>query len=338
MAEHSITTEEIDALMQAVQAGHVGQAEKVRKEPHDRASRAGYAGRTVKPYDFSRPDRFSREQVRALELVAAGCARGMSTQLGTLLRAPVDVDVESVEETSYAEFLAMLAEPASLALLHLDPLPGRGLLHLDPAMAFAMIDRLLGGQGVSLPAPREFTDLEKSLVGRIVERVSQSLAQALSGIVALEPDLEMIIGGTLFSQVASPEDRIVAVCYRVTVSEKPGRCLLGIPTASLDSLLAKLSAQPWLSTDRPANGGAQRDNIRQTLDRTELDLTVDLGSAGVTVRDLLDLQTGDMVWLDSRVGDSLGVRVGPVVRFRGQPGQVGRRLGIRITDIEVGEE
>lgn len=325
MPEQVITTEEIDALMQAVQSGAVSGS----SEP---------GARQVKAYDFTRPNKFSREQVRALEMIHAGCARDLTTQFSALLRMPVEVEMAGIAETTAQDLAGDAAPNASIALLRLEPLPGRAALDMDPALVFALIDRLLGGPGMALPEARELTEIEKGLMRRAVEQVAHGLAGAWKPLIALQPELEKIVGSGLFSQSASPDERFVLVRFTARMGSVSGTMRLGIPIASLDPVLSRLSVQQWSVSENRSGGEAVSQAIRQSLEPAEVLVSGELGRAAMKVRDLLDLQIGDLVCLNRKAGADLDIRVGSLVRFQGQPGQVGRRFGLRITRALDGEE
>jgi flagellar motor switch protein FliM len=315
MAGNPISTEEMDALMEAVQSAEAGRASG--REPE------------VKLYDFIHPNKFSKEQLRALEMIYASCGRGLTTQLSALLRSHVDAELSAISETTYKEFFNAVREQAAIALLGIDPLVGRALLGIDPEISFAMVDRLLGGPGRVFGPVRELTEIERGLMGRVIERC---IGDAWNTVVNMRPELEMIIGSTLFSQVALPDDRIVLATFTLQFGTSTGNLQFGIPITALDPVLSKLNAQQWFAAGRRSKNETTTSAIRQSLDRTVIDLTVELGRTEVSMRDLLDLQVGDLIRLESKASEDLELLVGSQVKFRGQPGCVGRRLGFRITE------
>lgn len=319
MLDNVVTNEEIDALMEAVQSGQVSPP-----------ARSG-SGRQIKEYDFTRPDKFSKEQMRALEMIHSNLARNLSTHLSAMLRSQAEVEMESIVETSYMEFFDSIDHPATIALLSLEPLVGRALLEIGSGISFALLDRMLGGPGAVIGEPRELTEIEKGLMGRVVERVAKCVDDSWSTLAPIHAEMEMIIGSMLFGQIALPDDRLVLARYVVHLGKVSGYAHIGIPVTALDPVLSRLTAQQWFSGARHSKSDALTDSIRQSLDAAALQLAAELGHANITVQELLDLQVGDLVCLNRKAGADLDVRIGEQVRFRGQPGQVGRRLGLRIT-------
>ncbi|HEY3266005.1 MAG TPA: flagellar motor switch protein FliM [Armatimonadota bacterium] len=324
MADKTISDEEIDALISAVQTGQVGAPGDV-SEPK------------VKTYDFARPDKFSKEQIRALEMIYASSARSMSTQLSTLMRTATAVESTSIVETTYESFFETTAGSAAIALLTIEPLVGRALLEMDPDITFAFIDRLLGGPGSILAESRELTEIEKGLMGRVVDRLMRCIADAWGTLVTLTPRLDVILGSQLFSQVALPDDRMVLASFSVKTGAVSGSLHFGVPVTALDPILSKLTAQQWFSAGRQTSNQAFKESIEHSLDRTDLEMVLELGRANVSIRDLLELQIGDLVCLDHKAGAELNVMLGNHVKFHGQPGLVGRRLGLQITHVVTEE-
>lgn len=321
MPENPISSEEIEALMDAVQSGQVGAAGDEGEEAR------------VKTYDFARPDKFSKEQIRTLEMIYESCARGLATQLSAALRTHTEVDPGEIMESSYQDLFGSIEGPASIALMSISPLVGRGLLVVDAEICFALIDRMLGGPGTVVGEMRELTEIEKGLIGRIIERVSKCISDAWATLVVLKPELEMIVGSALFSQIAIPDDRMVVATFSVRFGNVAGKLHFGLPVTSLDPVLSKLSAQQWFSGGRQTTNEVFVDSIKHSLDAAALDIIVQLGRAEITIRDLMDLQVGDLLCLDHKAGEELDVLVGTEVKFRGQPGQVGRRRGVKLTRV-----
>jgi flagellar motor switch protein FliM len=327
MSDPTISPEEIDALMQAVQSGPADPLSDARTKGERRA------GKGIKSYDFANPDKFSKEQLRALEMLYANCARATATQLASLLRTPVEVECRSIAEASYRDFFDAMSEHTSVALVRIEPLVGRAMLEFDPGISLAMVDRLLGGPGRKLEVERELTEIEKGLMERVLERVMKSFVEAWSAVVPLKPELEMIVGSSLISQISMSEDRMILADFPIRFGTVSGRLQFGIPTTTLDPVLSKLNAQQWFASTAPARSVSDEEAIRQSLDRMNVELKVELGRAEVSMKDLLELQVGDLICLDRRAGSDMDLRVGTELKFRGQPGRVGRHLGFQVTQV-----
>ncbi len=298
------------------------------------AAKSPRAPKQIKQYDFERPEKFSKEQLRTLEMIYTSGARGLTTHLSTLLRTTVEVEFQSLYETSYGDFFNHTVHPAFVALLSISPLVGRAMMELDPELTFAIIDRLNGGAGRPIDARRDLTDIEKELIGQqVISRIARCLADAWGNVAPMKPELETIIGSTLFSQVALPEDRVMLAAFQLRFGGNDGRLCFGVPVTSFDPVLSKLSAQMWFTGGRDTHNEASTANIRSFLDRTDVTLVAELGRTELTVQDLLDLQEGDIICLHSRADQDITVRVDTLRKFQAKPGLLNGRLGVKITRI-----
>ena len=318
MPDTPISPEEVDTLIRAAPAGG------------DRT------GREIRPYDFVQPEKFSKEQIRVLEMIWTNAARGLSVDLTQRLRLSVEVKVHSLTETVSRELRDAVPPPIAVALVRMEPLPGHAFLEYDPESTFCLLDRMLGGPGNSAGGVRELTDIEKILVERVAEGAVTTIAEAWRTVVPLRPRVEVVTDGAFFSRFAM-EGRVLLTTFSLTFGTVTGYIKFGIPAIALDPVLPRLKSQEWSPSTAPANNETVVQSIRQSLDRTHLEASVELGGAEVSMRDLLGLQAGDVICLDRRAGADLDLRVGPEVKFRGQPGQIGRRMGFKITQVVEGE-
>lgn len=321
MSDPSLSTEDIDALIQAAQSNRID-------------SGAGSASvKAVKPYDFVRPEKFSKDQLRALETIHVGCAKGLSGQLTTLLRTPAVVEMTSVSEVASQDFLGSLSESDTLALFRLKPLEGRSYLTYDAGLTFALVDRRLGGPGAIPGEVRVLTDIEKALMVDVSEKILHALADAWKHVTPLTPEVDSLGNGGHTGLMSMAKESLIRVSFTVRFGTVMGDVRILIPLSSLEPILPKLKPQPWGAAPAFAADETVTQSLRHSLDRAQVEMAVELGSAEVTLRDILELQTGDVIMLNRRAGSDLDLRVGDDVKFRGQPGLVGRKLGFQITHV-----
>jgi flagellar motor switch protein FliM len=323
MSHPTISTEELDALMRAA-----------RTEPT--AGESARPAKAVKAYDFAHPDRLSKEQLRHLEMITANGARGMAAQLSEMLRTPAEVEAGPVGEAPGDAFLEGLSADSSVAMVRLEPQAGKAMLGFDPAFGLALLDRLLGGSGTAAGEARELTEIEKGLMGRVAEGLMGCYAEAWASVLPMKPAFDGIVGAEAMNPVTLAKEALLRTEIEVRFGPVTGRLHLGVPTAALDPALSKLHSSAFAVT---AAGGSEQDAgaIRSTLDRMSVELKVELGHAEVSMRDLLELQAGDLICLDRRAGSDMDLRVGTELKFRGRPGRVGRRLGFQVTHVVTEE-
>lgn len=291
------------------------------------------AHKIVKPYDFMRPDKFSKDQIRALEMVHENFARRLSSVLSAYLRTVLQLSLASIEQQIYEEFIEQLPQPVVLAVLSMDPLPGRALLELDSSTGFAIIDRLLGGLGKPPDTPRQMTDIETSLIDGVLGLALQTLAEVWAGIARFTPAVEDITFTPQFLQLAMGTDVVLTIRWEVRMGDFNGGLAICIPYAVLESVVARLSAQVMFTGQQRSVPPRVREALRGQVDRVRVPVVAIMGRTQVMVREMLHLQVGDVITLHAPARRPLEVTTGGLPKFRGRPGTVGRGLAIEIVEV-----
>lgn len=320
-----LTQEEIDALLQALSSGEIV-AEAVQKDDE----------RKVKAYDFRRPDKFSKEQIRTLNMIHENFARGISTMLSARLRAMVDARVASVEQMTYAEFTRSMPNPTNLSIFNLPPLEGSGALELNPNLTFSIIDRLLGGTGTAGIKNRPLTDIEQSIIEKIILASLDALKESWENVIAFEPELEKVETNPMFAQLVPPNDMVILITMVTKIGEVEGMINVCIPYMVLEPVINKLTAQFWFSSVGKTVTSKNADVLQKRLEKANIPLVVELGHTKISVRELLELQVRDVIKLDTGVNDELNVMVGSDTKFKGRPGLFGSRISVQITSVLPG--
>jgi len=290
-------------------------------------------GPAVKRYDFRRPDKFSKDQLRTLQIIHESFARGMATHLSAYIRTMVEGEVVSVSQTSYDEFIRSLANPTLLGVLSLTPLEGSALIEIPPDLSFVIIDRMLGGPGTVPPRFRELTEIEQTVMRRVLNRAVTAFGEAWESLVSMQPRLERLEVNPQFVQLVPPLEMVVVIVVRVTWPRMEGRINICIPHAALESVAPRLSAHYLFGSAHTPESGKHVEELQRRVASMTVPVTVTLGHAQVTVGELLELAPGDVVRLETRVSDDLPVRVGDRTKFRGRPGRLGSRLAVEITEV-----
>lgn len=319
---------EIDALLAALSSGSVS-VEHIKEEEEQKR---------VRVYDFKRPNRFSKEQIRTLYMLHDNFARLLSTFLVTQLRAPAQVSLMSVQEMTFDEFMRSVPNPTLMALTRITEFTGQIVVEMNPSLAFALIERLFGGKALASTALRPPTDIELAVLERILRRMLDVLDEAWSRVSPLKPELDRIEINPQFVQIISPSEMVALVSLKIRVDEAEGLLNLCFPYIILKPVVAKLSARHWFSTLEQGVASPGQGLLEQRLTRTQVPLVALLGRATITVRDLLNLQVGDVIELDVRASEAIKVLVGNRPKFLARPGQVGRHLGVQITARYKGDE
>ena len=236
-----LSQSEIDALLSAISSG--------KSLDNIDTKRVEVEHRKIKIYDFKRPDKFSKDQIRTLQMMHENFARVTTTSLSAQLRTLVGIHVASVDQLTYEEFIRSVSNPSTLAMVSMDPLKGSSILEIDPSITFTIIDRLFGGPGESPKnLNRELTDIELSVMEGIIVRILGNLREAWSQVIDLRPRLGSIETNPQFAQMVSPNDMVVLITLETKVADVEGMMNFCIPYITIEPILSKLSAQYWYAS------------------------------------------------------------------------------------------
>jgi flagellar motor switch protein FliM len=290
--------------------------------------------RAVRPYDFRRPDKFSKENLRALQTIHESFAREAGSALSSYLRTGIQVRLSSIEQIIYGEYLAQLANPTAVSIVSAEPLRGRLILEINLALAFALIDRLLGGKGQIVPRVREVTDIDLALLHALAKTILAPLSETWLQMTPVTMNLEDLAFNPQVVQVAFPSDVGILLLFELRMGDSASTISLFIPYTLLEPIIGKLSTQAWLLSARKDKGTSTGgDEVRRQLEKVDVPVTVSLGTTTVTVRELLGLQVGNVIKLDTSTGQELALLVGGQHKFWSRPGRVGRRIGVVVTRV-----
>jgi flagellar motor switch protein FliM len=318
-----LSQDEIDQLLTAISSGY---SEVDDFKPVNDT-------RKIKIYDFKRPDKFSKEQLRTVSNMHETFARLTTTSLSAQLRSLVHVHVASVDQLTYEEFIRSIPTPTTLAVVNMDPLKGNAVLEIDPTITFCMIDRLFGGRGVtSGNKNRDLTDIEQSVMEGIIVRILANMREAWTQVIDLRPRLGQIETNPQFAQIVPPSEMVVLITLETKVGDEEGMMNFCIPYLTIEPIISKLSSQFWFSSVRRSSTTQYLGTLKEKLSSVDMEVVASVGSINLSVRDVLSLTTGDVVRLsNTKVGDPLTLSVGNRKKFFCQPGVVGKKMAVQIT-------
>ncbi len=239
--------EEIDALLGAISKGEI-KTEEGNPPPKENP--------VLKVYDFRRPDKFSRDQIRTLQMMHQTFARLMTTKLSARMRSAAAVNVVSVDTLTYEEFLRSIPNPSVLGVIDMDPLPGASVLEIDPLLAYTLIDRMAGGNGEGLPPlTRELTDIEMILMEEVMADAVSFLNVSWENVIPLISRLGNIETNPNFAQIVPPNDMVLLVTMECSLGSSQGMMNLALPYITIESIVPRLSARFWFTSPDTAEGG-----------------------------------------------------------------------------------
>ncbi|HUW58435.1 MAG TPA: flagellar motor switch protein FliM [Planctomycetota bacterium] len=321
---------EVDALLKAVDTGEI---EIDSPRPGDRGEVQ------VQVYDFKRPERVSKDQLRTLGALHETFARNVAAQLSSAMRRAVETELSCVEQVTYSEFILSLPNPTCLILLSAKPLEGSMVLEVNPSIAYPVVDRLLGGTGEDTLIPdRPLTEIEDRIIVKILSPLLNLLKEMWSNIKTIDFAVTDVQSNPQLLQIAPPHDPVVVVSFQLTMGEAVGLMNLCIPYATIEPIMGKFSTHNWFAAARRPNQETNLTQITRSLADADLEVVADLAVTQITVRELLDLEVGDLIKTDVSVDAEATVYVEGKRKFKGRPGRNRRNKAVLITRaIEPGK-
>lgn len=286
-----------------------------------------------KLYNFRRPDKFSKDHLRGLQDIHREFSRQLALVLTSYLRMHLEVDVVSVDQLTYDEFMRSVPSPISIAIFELNPLPGQVLLGISFEVLSSIVDRMLGGVGTVEGKSRELTDVEESLVKKMIERTIQTLSEAWSHIVPVESNLIGLDSNYSGIQVATAGEIVALITLEVHISGKHyGLISLCFPYPVLENILSQLTTQHIFQTKGIIATSEERQKMIEKLDTSLVDVNVLFGQTEISLKDFLDLKEGDVLKLDNASNEDFIVEVNDERKFYARPGKLKDKICVKITD------
>ncbi len=316
---------EIDALLDNFASGGGGGADG-----------EGRAALKTQKYDFSHPDLLSREQARSLRTLHEGFAQVLAKRLSTEFLTNVSATVVSIDHLTYAEFLVLLPSPTVLAVLEVPELDGAVAVELNPNVAFAFVDRLLGGEGKPIGRVRALTSIEQGLMQRVLHKCCHELAAVWAPVKRLEFRLQSLEANPELARVVGPNEMVVLVSLELRMNDVSGMMNLCLPYVVMEPAIQGLGQGGMSQRNPNERGGGARKTLERNLAAAPLELEVELGRAELTLREVLALEPGDVLrWTAATADGAVGYLEG-VPRLAGAPGRSGGRVAMRVTAVHAG--
>ena len=310
-----LSQQEIDALLSAIDNGDIKASDVTVKEEK------------VKLYDFKRAMRYSKEQLRSITKIHENFTRLLTSYLSAQLRTFVQIQIDLVDQVNYQEFIASIPSRTILNVFDVKPMDGKMVMEMNPQVAYAVLERLLGG-GQGDPSSRNgsLTEIETVLLQKIFSRASDMYQSVWKNIENIKVRWEAIETNPQFIQISSPNDTVIVIALHTTIGEITGRMTLCLPHLIVEPVLPKLSSQQWLSTMSKANV-PQQDKLKQNLDNIGVPVIAELGRATLPISELFKLQIGDVIGIET---GKIQVKVDQMTRFLGNPGVQKGRFAVQI--------
>lgn len=322
MSEEILSQTEIDALLSAISSGEMD-AEELKKEEEDKK---------VKVYDFKRALRFSKDQIRSISRIHENYARLLTTFFSGQLRTYVNISVASVDQIPYEEFIRSIPKMTILNVISMEPLEGKILMEVNPNIAYSMMDRLLGGKGNSDVQPESLTEIETTIMTQMFEKAVVNIQEAWSTIVKIDPMLDELEVNPQFLQMVSPNETVVVVSFNTQIGDISGMINICIPHIVLEPIIPKLSAHYWMESATKERDPEKYAILSKHMEKVELEAKVILGQSNITVNELLQLSTEDIISLNQKIQDPLTLEVNGEPKMHVQVGTVHKKVAVQVMD------
>jgi flagellar motor switch protein FliM len=290
--------------------------------------------RNVKLYDFRRPDKFSKDNIRAIQNIHETYARVTASSLTSYLRSATTVSLSSIEQVVYDEYIHQLTSPTLVNLVELQPLSGRIVVEMNMNIGMAMLDRMMGGSGQTSARRGELTDIEMALLRTLGATVIAALREGWTAVADVQPVLVETVLNPEVVQAALPGDIAALLLFEIHTLGMSGTISICVPHPVIEPLMDRLNTQAWFSSSGRKTG-AENDRMKlaDTIREARLPVTVELGSTTVTLGELLEIREDDVIRLDRGQEAELPVRAGKRARFLARPGTLGGNRAVQVTGI-----
>ena len=330
MADEILSQSEVESLLSTMEAGSTRAS--APKQAVAKAQ-ARYRERVL-PYDFKRPERVGKEQMRALQSLHEGFGRNFGAELSALLRCIVEVKLTSVDQLTYSEFIFSLENPTCFNLLRAEPLEGNLILDINPSILYPIIDRLLGGgKEAGTIARRPLTEIELRLMSRITQLFLNELRHAWENVLPLKLSVERVESNPQLVQIVPPNEVVILISFELVLGEIRGMMNMCIPFNAIERISGKLTSNNWATYGKGTSTLESMQQITRRIDRSVVDVVVTLAESKISTDELLGLRVGDIITTDKDVRQPLDVAVQGMTKFHAVPGAIKGKKAVQIEAV-----
>jgi flagellar motor switch protein FliM len=328
-----LSQSEVESLLNAMDPASSAPMAPVTLAPrHEQVAPPPRPREKVTPYDFKRPERVGKEQMRALQTMHEGFGRNYGAALSALLRSIVEVKLTSVDQLTYSEFVFSLENPTCFNLVNAKPLEGQIILDINPSLLFPIIDRLLGGGSTpSPPARRPLTEIELRLVGRITELFLKEMQNAWGNVLKLELSVDRVESNPQLVQIVPPNEVVILISFELTLGDVRGMINLCIPFNAIERISQQLSANSWVTSSKRTSTADTKAQIGNQLAGAVVQLVVELADTKIATADLIGLRVGDIIATEKDINSPLVVAVEGKPKYFASAGALKGRKAAQVT-------
>jgi len=318
-----LSQSDIDSLLSALSSGTI-EADLLPNEEEKHK---------IKLYDFKTPQKFSKDHLRALELIHDNYSRLMSSYLSAQLGNNVKVKVETIEQITYDEFIHSIPNTTILTIFKMPPLSGTILFETNPQFSFQVLDILLGGMGSRSVKIKEFSEIDKNILRNVNEGLLANLKTAWQDVLEVEPEIIALETNPSLNQTLAPNEPVALITFSVEMNNSSTFINICIPYLSIEKVIDKLVVKFWFRENDEETVNESRNKLKDRLNIVRVPITGILGNTNITVDEFLQLTVGDVITLDNPSDSPIKVLVEEQQYYTGKPGIIGKKRGIQIIDI-----
>ena len=320
--EKTLSQKEIDSLINAISSKRLEQDDLAKSEEK----------KWVRKYDFRRPNKFSKDHVTTLKSIYDNYARTLTNTFSNYLMANVDIEVESVEQISYGEFVRSIPNTTLMGVFSMKPLNSLMLIEVSPRFGFQIVDLLCGVSFHRKIESRGFTEIEISILQDVLTTMIKTNKESWDDIMDLEPVMDGIVTNPRMNSVFTYEEAMALITFNVDINDEQSLMNLCIPYRAFEGHIDKLHSNHYNISDNMTKGFRYRSDIEQIINKGQVDISVELGTTEIMVRDFMDLRCGDVLQLDIMAGEPMKLYVEKCEHLYVQPGLYNKKLAVQVVD------
>ncbi len=288
----------------------------------------------VKSYDFRRPSKFTREQIRAIEDIFSNFSKMLSLRLADLLRSTAFLEVTYIEEQTFYEYTNSLQKSSLIGIFEFEQSEYNASVELSYSVVQSFINLLLGGSSQSRPELFSgFTEIEINLTKKVLKTFIQPMIEAWKNYVDLTIDFQRVENMGQHVQIAAPSDVIIIVTLRIQVAESEGFINFCLPYLLLEPVLKNIGLTQGFTRIAKDEGISYENYLKGKMDNNYLELVCNLGQAYLTLEDLQEIQVGDVIKLRKRVEQKADLLINNIPKYNVDLGRKDNSYAIRISNI-----
>ena len=319
-----LSQEEVDALLQGVASDDVAD-EKDDEEEYDPEE--------IVSFDLTAQDRIIRGRMPTLEIIHDRFVRLFRLTLSNALRRVVDLNVRSTELIKFGEFIKTLPVPTSMNLFRMTPLRGNAMMVFETRLVFTLVEMFFGGGGdmETKAEGRDFTEIESRMIKRVIISGLEDLQTSWRPVFPAQINYVRSEVNPQFVSIVPHSEIVVVVTFDIEIGRAPMSIIVCVPYSMIEPIRTRLNAGFQSEQDEKDNTWSNR--FKQNLQKVDVELIAKLGEMNISVRDFLNLQKNDVLYLEHETKTPISIEVNGVKKFTGFQGAYKGHKAINIDKL-----